>query len=97
LGKIPPNHSWVGVEKYELYPLGQDSRFAIWPASMVHPTASVGAFFILSIPSDSGSRGRGVRRHNSIRAENNAILSRHSANSEPALDQELFSGARRFS
>src|ERR1017187_9475703 len=23
----------------------QDFRFAIWPASMVHPTASVGAFF----------------------------------------------------
>src|ERR1017187_254042 len=41
---VPPNHSWVGVEKYELHPFGQDFRFAIWPASMVHPTASVGAF-----------------------------------------------------
>ena len=38
-----------------------------------------------------------VGRQNLIRAENGAILSRHCANSEPALDQELFSGARRFS
>jgi hypothetical protein len=30
-----------------------------WPASIEHPIASGGAFFVLSIPSDSGSRGRG--------------------------------------
>jgi hypothetical protein len=47
---VPPNHSWVGVEKYELHPLGQDFRFAIWPASMVHATASIGSFFHPSHP-----------------------------------------------
>jgi hypothetical protein len=58
---VPPNHSWVGVEKYELHPLGQDFRFAIWPASMVHPTASVEAF--------SGGHGGGFvnSRANHIR------------------------------
>jgi hypothetical protein len=38
-----------------------------------------------------------VPRQNSIRAENSAILSWHSANRESALDQELILAARRFS
>jgi hypothetical protein len=38
-----------------------------------------------------------VPRQNLIRAENGSILSHHSVNKEPALDQELFSGERKFS
>jgi hypothetical protein len=55
---VPPNHSWVGVEKDELHHLGQDFRFAIWPASMVHQPPALDRFFILSIPRNSGSRER---------------------------------------
>src|ERR1017187_725771 len=51
---VPPNHSWVGVEKYELHPLGQDFRSAICQHRWYLQPPPSERFFI---PFPSGSRG----------------------------------------